>query len=209
MRYNIFFPKKYKKGRQQAWPLIVFLHGAGERGNNVNKVIERSPQKFIAKNNLPFVILSPQCNHGEYWETEKVMHLIDLAIRQHAIDPYRIYLTGMSMGGFGTWQIANHYPEHFAAIVPICGGGSPYMAFTLRNMPVWVFHGAKDTIIPILKSEEMVKSLRIEGNDVIFTVYDDAGHDAWTEAYNNPKLYNWLLKHELNSEKLKKEKVNC
>lgn len=209
MRYNIFFPKKYKNGRQQTWPLIVFLHGAGERGNDVDKVIKKGPHKFIERNKLPFVILTPQCDHGEYWETDKVMCLIDLAIEQHAIDSNRIYLMGMSMGGFGTWQIANHHPDCFAAIVPICGGGSPYMAFTLRNMPVWVFHGAKDTIIPILKSEEMVKSLRLEGNEVKYTVYPDAGHNVWDEAYNNPELYIWLLKHEISSKKLKKEKVNC
>lgn len=206
LRYNISFPNNYKKDRQQTWPLIVFLHGASERGNDVNKVIKRGPQKFIEKNNLPFIILSPQCDHGEYWEADKVMYLIDMAIEQHAIDTNRIYLTGMSMGGFGTWQIANHYPDRFAAIVPICGGGSPYMTFALRNMPVWVFHGTKDTIIPISKSEEMVNSLKHEGNEVKFTFYPDSGHDVWTETYNNPELYKWLLKHELNFGEVEKIK---
>ena len=191
---------------------IVFLHGASDRGDDINKVVNRGPHKFIEKNKLPFIILSPQCEHGEYWETDKVMHLIDLAIEQHAIDTNRIYLTGLSMGGFGTWQIASHHPDRFAAIVPICGGGTPHMAFKLRNTPVWVFHGSKDTIIPILKSEEMVRSLKLEGNDAIFTVYPDTGHDAWTETYNKDELYNWFLKHELNSEKLKIRKaklLNC
>ncbi len=197
MKYNIFFPKNYSKGQPGGWPLIVFLHGASERGNDINKLLNHGPHKFVEKKNLPFVILSPQCAHGEYWETDKVMYLLDLAIEKHSIDPKKIYLTGLSMGGFGTWQVASHYPERFAAIAPICGGGSRYMAFKLRNMPVWVFHGAKDTIIPVSKSEEMVYLLQKEGNNPEFTIYPDAAHDSWTATYKSPKLYEWFLEHEI------------
>jgi hypothetical protein len=107
-----------------------------------------------------------------------------------------MYLTGLSMGGFGTWEYAVNYPDRFAAIAPICGGGNPERAWAIRNLPIWVFHGAKDQAVPIKQSEDMVNALKKVGNDVKFTVYPEAGHDSWTETYNNPALYEWFLKHK-------------
>jgi predicted peptidase len=100
------------------------------------------------------------------------------------------------MGGYGTWSLATEYPERFAAIAPICGGGDPKKAHLLKDMPVWVFHGAKDTVVPPERSEEMVNALKEAGGNVQYTVYPEADHDSWTETYNNPKLYEWFLKHK-------------
>ena len=120
----------------------------------------------------------------------------DVLARHKAADPDRVYLTGLSMGGFGTWETATEYPERFAAIAPICGGGRPYTAARLKKLPTWVFHGEKDPVVPIKRSEEMVDALKKAGGDVKFTRYPEAGHDSWTETYNNPELYEWFLKHQ-------------
>jgi predicted peptidase len=130
-----------------------------------------------------------------WWNDKKLMELLDKVIASHSVDTDRLYLTGLSMGGFGTWQLASEYPDKFAAIVPICGGGKPERVVNLKNVPVWVFHGAKDPAVAIAKSEEMVNALRECGGNVKFTVYPDAGHDSWTETYNNPELYEWFLEH--------------
>ena len=109
-----------------------------------------------------------------------------------------MYLTGLSMGGFGTWTLAAAYPRRFAAIAPICGGGSPKDAPKLKSLPIWVFHGAQDKTVPLARSEDMVKALKGAGaGEVKFTVYPDAGHDSWTATYDNPELYSWLLAHQL------------
>jgi predicted peptidase len=124
-----------------------------------------------------------------------VIALLDEVQSKYKVDPDRVYLTGLSMGGFGTWETATQYPERFAAIVPICGGGRPYTVARLKNLPTWVFHGEKDNVVPIKRSEEMVDALKKAGGDVKFTRYPEAGHDSWTETYNNPELYDWFLKH--------------
>jgi hypothetical protein len=111
------------------------------------------------------------------------------------VDEERIYVTGLSMGGFGTWDLASEYPQRFAAIAPICGGGHPEEAWNMRHLPVWVFHGAKDQVVNIGLSEIMVKSLKKYNNKVKYTIYPDANHDSWTETYNNPELYEWFLQN--------------
>ena len=116
----------------------------------------------------------------------------DIAAK-YRVDKDRIYLTGLSMGGFGTWSLAAAHPERFAAIVPICGGGNPADAAKLKNLPIWVFHGAKDPVVPPERSESMVKAIKAAGGNVKLTVYPDAGHDAWTATYENPELYRWLF----------------
>ena len=197
MKYNVIFPKNYNKGQQKDWPLILFLHGANERGNNITIINRHGPPKVARKMKLPFVILAPQCDNEEYWETKKVIDLLGLAIEQHSINPKKVYLTGLSMGGFGTWQVASHYPERFAAIAPVCGGGTRQIANDLVNMPVWIFHGEKDNIIPVSKSIEMAEALEQAGNKVELTIYPNVGHDSWTQTYENPELYDWFQKFEL------------
>jgi hypothetical protein len=124
---------------------------------------------------------------------ETLAALLEEIEQHYAVDPARIYVTGMSMGGFGTWAFATTYPDRCAAIAPICGGGNPARVGAIRHLPVWAFHGAQDPIVPLRRSAEMVTALRQCGGDVRFTVYPDAGHDAWTETYANPELYAWFL----------------
>ena len=131
---------------------------------------------------------------------EALNALLDEIVSKYAVDEDRIYLTGLSMGGFGTWSLATAYPERFAALAPICGRGNPEKAHVLKDIPVWVFHGAKDETVPPENSQQMVNALKECGADVQYTIYPDAGHDSWTETYNNPKLYEWFLEHKLKKE---------
>ena len=195
--YLLFLPQDYGKEADKKWPLILFLHGAGERGSDVNKVKVHGPPKVEEQTkDFPFVVVSPQCPEGRWWEPEEVAALLDEVQSKHKVDPDRVYLTGLSMGGFGTWETATQYPDRFAAIAPICGGGRPYSARRIRNLPAWVFHGEKDEVVPIKRSEEMVEALKQAGGDVKFTRYPEAGHDSWTATYDNPELYDWFMKHK-------------
>ena len=194
-KYLLHLPEGYDKNDQQ-WPLIVFLHGAGERGDDLNKVKYHGPPKIVEKKkDFPFVVLSPQCPAQGWWDEDLLINLIDETIDTYKIDKSRVYMTGLSMGGFGTWKLACKYPDRFAAIAPICGGGEPYDAMRkLRDMPMWVFHGAKDNIVPLKRSEEMVDAIKKAGGTPKFTVYPEANHDSWTATYDNPELYEWFLK---------------
>jgi predicted peptidase len=196
-QYLLFLPEGYEE-KQQRWPMILFLHGAGERGNDLNLVKKHGPAKIVeTKKDFPFIVVSPQCPQGQWW-TEKVevlINLLDDIVSRYNVDTERIYLTGLSMGGYGTWTLAAAYPERFAAIVPICGGGQPYMANRFKEIPVWAFHGAKDFLVPPAESKEMVNAINAFGGSARLTIYPDATHDSWTATYDNPELYEWLLKH--------------
>jgi predicted peptidase len=195
--YLLFLPEGYSKGDKR-WPLILFLHGAGECGDDLSKVKVHGPPKIVAtKKEFPFIVVSPQSpNRRTAWNPDALNALLDDIVARYKVDKARIYLTGLSMGGYGTWALAATSPERFAAIVPICGGGDPADAKRLKGLPIWVFHGAKDPAVPVARSEEMVKALREASSDVKFTIYPEAEHDSWTETYNNPKLYEWLLQHK-------------
>lgn len=177
--------------------MLVFLHGRGERGDNIELVKKHGPPKIVeSKKDFPFIVLSPQCPLDQSWSSVPVIDLIDEIVSKYRVDSDRIYLTGLSMGGFGTWDIATRYPYRFAAIAPICGGGNPAAAGLLRHLPIWVFHGAKDNTVPLSRSQEMVEALREVDGNVKFTVYPEVGHDSWTVTYDNSKLYQWFLKHK-------------
>jgi predicted peptidase len=194
--YLLYLPAEYGRDKKARWPLMVFLHGAGERGSDVNKVKAHGPPKLVAQGKeFPFLLVSPQCPENAWWDVETLNALLDSVMKSHRVDPDRVYLTGLSMGGFGTWNWASTSPERFAAIAPICGGGDDRMVRRARNIPVWAFHGAKDTVVPLSASQEMVDALKKAGGNVKFTVYPEADHDSWTETYNNPELYAWLLSH--------------
>lgn len=191
----LFLPKNYEEDKR-SWPMIVFLHGAGESGADLELVKRNGPPKIVEeRKDFPFILLSPQAPQGELWSFDSLNLLLDEILSQYRVDADRIYLTGLSMGGFGTWNFALEYPERFAAIAPICGGGPAFRVCAIRHLPVWVFHGAKDNVVPIENSEEIVTALKECGGNVKFTVYPETGHDAWTEAYNNPELYDWFLSH--------------
>ncbi|RPI70147.1 MAG: phospholipase, partial [Ignavibacteriales bacterium] len=134
-----------------------------------------------------------QCPDGQWWSISDLDVLLNEITDEYKVDKKRIYVTGLSMGGFGTWELAIKYPDRFAAIAPVCGGGNSRLAGILKDLPVWVFHGAKDNVVPLKNSEEMVEALEKVGGNVKFTVYPDATHDSWTETYNNPELYEWFL----------------
>lgn len=195
--YLLFLPEGYGEGDKK-WPLILFLHGAGESGDNLEKVKIHGPPKIVeTKHDFPFILVSPQ-SPGRGWNADALKGLLDQVIADYRVDRNRVYLTGLSMGGFGTWSLAAAYPEMFAAIAPICGGGNPAEAKRLKDLPIWVFHGAKDPAVPLQRSQDMVDVLKAAGADektLKFTVYPDAGHDSWTETYNNPQLYEWFLSH--------------
>ena len=128
--------------------------------------------------------------------------LLDDVVGKYRVDKDRIYVTGLSMGGFGTWSLAAAHPERFAAIAPICGGGNPTDAKKLKDLPIWVFHGAKDQTVPASRSDAMVKALKEAGSErVKFTLYPDAGYDSRTETYKNPEFWDWLLKQQRGNNK--------
>jgi predicted peptidase len=193
--YLLFLPEGYGKTRHR-WPLMLFLHGSGESGTNLAKVKAHGPPKVVeSRPDFPFILVSPQ-SPGRGWNPDTLNALLDQIIRKYRVDKDRVYLTGLSMGGFGTWTLAAEHPEKFAAIVPICGGGNPADAKKLARLPIWVFHGGKDPTVPVQRSKEMVEAIKQEGGDVRLTIYPEAGHDSWTETYNNQELYSWLLEHK-------------
>jgi predicted peptidase len=198
-KYLLFLPEGYGE-KKQRWPMILFLHGAGERGDNLELVKKHGPPKIVEKQeDFPFIVVSPQCPAGDWWtdKVEVLIGLLDNIVSRYDVDTDRIYLTGLSMGGYGTWTLAAAHPDRFAAIAPICGGGKRFMALTLKDVPVWAFHGAKDRAVPLKESEEMVNAIKARGGDAELTVYPDAGHDSWTATYDNQELYDWFLKHRI------------
>ena len=196
--YLLYLPESYTKDTEKSWPMILFLHGAGERGDNLELVkVEGLPKNLETIKDFPFIVISPQCPaEAEGWSVEILKELVDDVVKKYRIDQDRMYLTGLSMGGIGTWSLAVEYPGMFAAIAPICGRVTDHRLERLKNTPVWVFHGALDKTIPIENSKDAVDELTKMGADVKFTVYPDAGHDSWTETYNNPELYDWFLRYK-------------
>lgn len=192
MDYLLALPKDYEK--KEAWPLVLFLHGAGERGDDLALVKKHGPPKLIGEGeDFPFILVSPQCPKDVWWEPIELTALLDQVTRTHKVDEDRTYVTGLSMGGFGTWRLAAHTPNRFAAIAPICGGGEAYWARRFSHLPTWAFHGAKDQGVPLVRSQAMVDAMKEEGGEPKLTVYPEAKHDSWTETYNNPQFYEWLL----------------
>ena len=193
LRHLIYLPGDYEKDTTAKWPVILFLHGARERGNDLIKVKANGPPKLIGMGKkFPFIIISPQIRFDEFWDPDRLVKLLRETAVKYRVDEDRIYLTGLSMGGYGTWYTAIKYPELFAAIAPVCGGGNPRQAWKIRHTPVWIFHGAKDHTVPVSRSINMAGSL-IQYDNMRFTIYPEAEHDSWTETYNNEDLYKWFL----------------
>ncbi len=198
-RYHTYLPEGYDDpaNAERRWPLILFLHGSGERGFAENPIPPHGPAVAARQGmSLPFVIISPQCEPGTWWGPMRVNDLLDELLAEHRIDEDRVYLTGLSMGGHGSWYTAQAFPERFAAVAPICGGGDPDEAARLTGLPIWVFHGGADGVVPVARSEAMVDGIRAAGGEhVALTVYPGVGHNSWTVTYNNPQLYSWLLEN--------------
>lgn len=196
LKYILTAPTNFDK-EKESLPLIVFLHGAGERGDDIEKLkVYCIPKLFTENPDRERVItLSPQCHAEKTWYDFKphVLSLIDQISEEYNVDKSRITLCGISMGAFGTWEIAMSARDKFAAIAPICGGGMSWRAWYVNNLPIRVYHGRRDDIVPIAFSEMMVDAIRAQGNnDVEFTVYDDLGHCCWDRAFEETDLVSWL-----------------
>ena len=205
-RFLLYLPEGYQDKRESKWPLMLFLHGAGERGDNLNKVKAHGPPKMVEQGReFPFIIVSPQCPKNQRWDDAMLTVLLDHVCKEYRVDTSRLYLTGLSMGGYGSWSLGMALCDRLAAIAPICGGGSFIDVYNasgakgkaLRSLGVWAFHGAKDTVVPISESEKMVEALRKFGHlDSKLTIYPNARHDSWTKTYDNLGLYSWFLEHK-------------
>ncbi|MBN1897304.1 MAG: prolyl oligopeptidase family serine peptidase [Spirochaetes bacterium] len=201
LNYLLYLPTDYQKDPHKKWPLMLFLHGSEERGDEVTKVKRNGLPKIIEQGmELPFVVVAPQCPKNKVWdllirELDALLHYIE---KKYAIDHKRVCLTGLSMGGTGCWHFSVLYPDRFAAIIPICGStsgmlGFPERAGVLKHVPIWVFHGQKDDVVPVNESRMLVNTLRQCKGKVKFTIYSNAYHDSWSRTYKNKKLYEWLL----------------
>jgi predicted peptidase len=210
LNYLLFLPDSYGQDPDERWPLLLFLHGIAKRGDTLEELellkADGPPMIVGSQPDFPFVVLSPQCPPNSYWELElgEIDALLDDVLSDHAVDPKRVYLTGLSMGGFGAWHYALREPDRFAALVPIAGGhqlGSdavPADICDLQDTPVWVFHGAMDDVVPAWQSGVLIDALRACPADVKLTLYAEADHDdAWKRAYGDPALYEWLLAQRL------------
>ena len=200
LSYLLFMPVDTKAQEQGKFPLILSLHGIGERGNDLQRLKRDGLPKLLDGNNaFPFIVISPQCPLSTEWYYDRtdtlLIKLLDEVIARHPIDTKRIYVTGFSMGGIGAWDLAIRNPNRFAAVLPIAAraeGG--WNVCVLQAVPVWAFHGAKDDVVDLFKAESIVNALRNCGGNIQFTVYPEVGHDAWTRTYNDSEVYDWLLR---------------
>ena len=194
INYLLWLPSDYKTDKKKTYPLLIFLHGSGERGDSLELVKKNGPPSFIENRpDFPFLTVSPQCPVGKRWDPEELQLMLEKLKHKYRIDPSRIYLTGLSMGGFGTWAWACSYPNQFAAIAPVCGGGDIQFARELTTTPVWAFHGDADPVVPVKRTIEMVEAVNARGGSARMTIYPGVGHDSWVNAYNDQELYKWLL----------------
>jgi predicted peptidase len=199
LHYWLHLPAGAKPEAKEKFPLLLFLHGSGERGSDLEKVKIHGPPSLIGKNAEmdQCIIISPQCPEGQWWDTKLLRSLCDELAQKLPIDPARRYLTGLSMGGFGTWTLLEENPTYWAAAVPICGGGNPKAAEKFKDVPIWIFHGAKDPAVPVKASEDMIKALEAAGGHPQKTIYPDEQHLSWVPAYKDPALWRWLLAQQL------------
>ncbi|MGD0900402.1 MAG: PHB depolymerase family esterase [Thermoguttaceae bacterium] len=210
--YRLLKPAGYDP--QKKYPLVLFLHGAGERGDDNQAQLKHMVRIFAAKENrekYPCFVLVPQCPKNEKWsdvnwgastslQPEKPSRPLALAValigeleKKYGIDPARRYVMGLSMGGYGTWDAVVRYPGMFAAAVPVCGGGDETQAPRIAKLPIWVFHGDKDPAVKTVRSRNMVEAIRKAGGTPKYTEYPGVGHDSWTPASKEPELLPWLF----------------
>ncbi|HNX27592.1 MAG TPA: prolyl oligopeptidase family serine peptidase [Phycisphaerae bacterium] len=197
--YLLFLPEDYGKPDKK-FPVILFLHGSGERGCNPEKLKEFGPFTQAAKeSSFPFIVIGPVCPAGRWWSDAEVslsvMALLEKICKDYAVDRDRIYLTGLSMGGFGTWSLAEQYPNVFAAIAPVSGGGNPYRANEIKHIPTMIFHGKNDRNVPVWQAQQMAMSLTQAGGDAKLLIYPNIGHNIWGLVYSRPQLYSWFMEH--------------
>jgi predicted peptidase len=200
-KYVLFVPHDYKGDNE--YPLILFLHGSGETGTDGEKqaIVGLGPAIREQEQTFPFIAVFPQSqkrNWGANSEDGKrALAILDEVESKYKVDKRRVYLTGLSMGGFGTWSMAAAFPERWAAIAPICGGGNPESAEKIKNIPCWCFHGDKDAAVPVKRSRDMIAALKVAGGKPKYTEYPGVNHNSWDTAYGTKELYPWLLEQHL------------
>jgi predicted peptidase len=217
-RYQVFVPHDWN--RKQKWPVVLFLHGAGERGDDgliqTEVGVGTAIRRYVAR--FPAIVVFPQCRKNVWWIEEKMqeqaLKALEQSIKEFNGDTDRLYLTGISMGGYGTWAIASRNPGKFAALAPVCGGIRPparapvpesmknqdpnidpyaEAAKKIGGTPVWIFHGGADPVVPPDESRKMNEALKAGGGDVKYTEYEKVGHNSWDKAYAEPELMKWML----------------
>ena len=202
LAYTVFLPENYSK--EAALPMILFLHGAGERGNGTTE-LEKATDAALSKHlkngtlSVNAIVLCPQCPSNMVWNqfVYLIKELCDKVASEYGVDTNRISVTGLSMGGFGTWEIGMTFPGAFAALAPICGGGMAWRTPALKGKPIWAFHGNKDNVVNISNSIDMVTEARKNGANVKFTIFDGVDHNSWDPAYLDTKVLDWLISKSL------------
>lgn len=198
--YLLYLPKDYENS-EEPFPLVFFLHGAGERGSAIEKLTRNGlPKKIAAGEDFPFIMIAPQCSEDTSWAFDlRALSFFVMNVKErYRVDSTRIYLTGLSMGGYGAWHLAEMHPRAFAAVVPICGGTLPMVGFperikVLKDVPIWAFHGQEDPIVPVSETIQLVEALRSIHGNVKATIYPGVKHDSWNLAYEDKALWEWLL----------------
>lgn len=201
MQYVVSYPKGYETGRK--YPVILFLHGAGTRGNDITPLIHNPYFQITDESKeFPFVTIAPLCAANTWFDMfETLQDFVRELITKDYVETQKLYLMGASMGGYATWQLAMSMPEYFTAIVPICGGGMYWNAGRLVNVPVWAFHGQKDEVVFVEESVKMVDAVNRNGGNARLTIYPEHGHDAWSDTYKSTEVFEWLLSCEKQNEK--------
>ncbi|PKP18942.1 MAG: phospholipase [Bacteroidetes bacterium HGW-Bacteroidetes-23] len=196
-QYNYNYLLHKPKSTTTKKPLLIFLHGSGEKGNDLEKVKSHGPFDYLKSNELDAYVLAPQCPQEAYWESESLHQLIQKVIKENNnVDTNRIYLTGLSMGAWGAWNLAFAHPETFAALVPICGFVDRVPMIEnckIANIPTRIFHGLVDDVVDVNYSITIYKKLKGCSKDLELTIFDDANHDSWTRVYNNAAIYEWMF----------------
>ena len=214
--YRLLKPTQVEAGRK--YPLVIFLHGAGERGSdNEKQLVHGVPQFVQGRDKYPCFLIAPQCPDGGRWVEvdwsadshiqpkelgavgRLTLGLIEKSIQDLPVDPKRVYLTGLSMGGYGAWDLAARRPDLFAAVVPVCGGADEETAAKLKDLPIWAFHGAKDTVVKPARSRNMIAALEKAGGKPKYIEYPDVGHNSWDPAYRDPEFFKWLFAQSVGS----------
>ena len=194
LRYLSYVPEGYNEDAEKQWPLVLFLHGAGERGDDLARVTIHGPTKHVKQGEkYPFILIAPQCPENSWWQSAELIALLNHVEENYRVDPDRIYVTGLSMGGFGTFDLAAQIGDRLAAVAPICGRGNPHLAARFKKLPVWALHGDADPVVPCSGSVDMVEAINAAGGTAKLTLYPGVGHDSWTETYANPEMWKWLL----------------
>lgn len=199
--YLLYLPKKFDGDAKKKWPVMLFLHGRGESRGPLSIVAKWGPPLMAKRgDDFPYILISPQCPSKSSWNSDVqqagVLDLLDHITKTYPVDTSRVYLTGLSMGGYGSWKLAANNPKRFAAVAPICGKGNTKDGAKLKDLPIWVFHGSKDTVVPYKHSVEMVEAIKSAGGKKVrFTTYE-VGHNSWSKAYATPELFQWFDQHK-------------